>query len=689
MKLRAALLCLFFIALSAALAAAPGGRRLLEEVKPRLSPPTNLLGPTFRWTKHDGDWQTDTAAAKATGAAGEKITELEAEKGVRLKGHWLSVKMITEGNAPKAGLLFSGVHDQRGELLRLVYDATTGKLTDGRGKDITSLPESRGGGVEFVLNFTNDKLTIHSGGTQQAELEVRFPEAVSTPSLFVERGKVTFGDLLLSGEPLADEPAVASAAPAANNAAPANAVPLKGSNPLAVDFSPEKMTALKSGWNEYLGVHFETAPGPWKMVRQFDGPGFARPLQLRHPADLKQFTGPFTGNPADCALSDFRDWQRKGARGLDENLAQLIRDDRAAIFIMPWRATFTPAIQDEVWALMKVAYGGNVGAEGRLYFQWGDDINNRHLGVFPRNPGAVPHGGGKPARGNNTPADAEAYAENYFAPAVEAVRRASDEIFHDARRIPILSGSCALVSKAENRAWFTSVLDHELSGASAPTLKGQRVIQLVDYLTVSYPFTNAETDAPLQEPWDRYGAQVKGLWVTEEFGAQGQSPGDLLARTARFLAWAARNQLDAQRARIIFNITRHPQGPNEAFDAFRSIGEAFGDGAVSIGTEEKDNKRIQRIRCGDGKMLVVVSTIPGRRPALAIPISEISLEVGEAQAAKPWIARIIQLSKPVNKKRPPFDKAPDTVPVNKEGTRLVLNLTENHTAPWAVLIEVP
>ena len=95
----------------------------------------------------------DTNSGTAAVTAGEKITELEAEKGVRLKGHWLSVKMTTEGNAPKAGLLFSGVHDQRGELLRLVYDATTGKLTDGRGNDITSLPVAEGGGIEFILNF--------------------------------------------------------------------------------------------------------------------------------------------------------------------------------------------------------------------------------------------------------------------------------------------------------------------------------------------------------------------------------------------------------------------------------------------------------------------------------------------------------------------------------------------------------
>ena len=43
----------------------------------------------------------------------------------------------------------------------------------------------------------------------------------------------------------------------------------------------------------------------------------------------------------------------------------------------------------------------------------------------------------------------------------------------------------------------------------------------------------------------------------------------------------------------------------------------------------------------------------------------------------------------MNKKKPPFEKPPDTLPVNKDGTRLVLNLTEDHIAPWAVLIEVP
>ncbi len=685
MKLRVALLCLLSIIIVATHAAAPRGRRLLEDVKPRLGPPIHLLDADHRWIQHDGEWKKDTTLGIATVTAGEKITELEAEKGVRIKNHWLILKMTTEGNAPKAGLLFSGVHDQRGDVLRLIYDATTGKLTDNHGKDIASLPESNGGGVEFVLNFTTDKLTIHSGGTQLAELDVRFPEAVATPSLFVERGKVTFSDFLLSGEPLADEPA----APAANNNAPAVAAPLKAGNALSVDFLSEKMTALKSGWNDYFGVHFETAPGPWKMVRQFDGPGFALPSQPRHPADLKQLTGPFTGNPADVALSDFRDWKRKDAHGLDENLAQLIRDDRSAIFIPPWTTAFTTATQDEVWALMKIAYGGNVGAEGRLYFQWGDDINGRHLGATAKNTATAPRGGGHPTHADNALADAEAYAEKYFAPAVEAVRRASDEIFHDARRIPILSGSCALTGRGEYRSWFTGILDHELTGASAPSLKGQRVIQLVDYLTVNYPFAGTENETPLQELWDRYGAQIKGLWITEEYGAAGRGPGDLLTDAARFLMWAARNQLDAQHTRLLFNFVPHSHGVGDMLDAFRTIGESFRDGALSVGVEDKDNKRIHRIRCGDGKMLVVISAIPGHRPARATPISEISLEVGEAQAAKPWIARIIQLGKPINKRKPPFDKAPDTLPVNKDGTRLILNLAEDHAAPWAVLIEAP
>ncbi len=724
MKLRAVLLCLFIAAIIVPVFA---------------EGPGNLLGPENRW-QPSGEWKVDTTAGTAEATAGEMLAELSSAQSVRLAGRWLSMRVALGGDSPKAGLWLAGLRDSQGKGVRFVIEGASASITNGRGKTLATLAaDAMSKPLELTFVFTGEKVTINSRGKEVGTLEVKFTEPEATPSLFVERGQAVFSEVLLSKEapavavappvppvppmppapatgptaqtsltppelavkpaapakpaPRALRPPAAPPVPRAPVAPPAAAIPPRPAGVptgLVINFAAEKMTPLKSGWNEYFGVHGDLSAGPWKTVRQPDGPRFGRPSRDKHTGNVENFAGPFSGGKVQSSLADFRDWQRKESRGLDENLAQIIRDDRSAIFIAPWVSPFTLAQQDEVWALMKQVYGGNPGADGRVVFQWGDDINLRRLGVIDnaRMNWSQPHGGAPGFRNVNVPEDALAYAEWYFAPAVEAVRRASKEIFHDERHIPVVIGSCALAGRAENRAWFMQVLDHELAGGSTPTLKGQRVSQLVDVLTVNYPFVSADGEFGLQELWDRYCAKpggIKSLWVTEEYGAAARSAAVMLSRAARFLAWAAKNGLDAQQTRLVWNFPEEHRANDEAAELAAMLGKSFRADALRVGVQEVEGGKVMRIMAGETKLLFVFIPNTNRLVRRAASIGEVVLEVGAKQAGKPWVATPLQSTL----HRAFADAGKTVIPLRREGSRLVLDVGATALGAWGVLVETP
>lgn len=698
------------------------------EAHPRLGPPKRLLSAPFKWQMPSGTWTPEADTGKVKCTSDGTLAEYAAFSGVALNGHWVMLNASLEGADAKAGLWFAGVRDAKGEVLRLAFDAAGGSLVGSRGQTIATLPEGAfTKPLEIVLNFAADKVTVHHAGQQLAEIAITFDEPQSTPSLFVERGTVTFNDLLLSGDPapvaenphIAPRPAPASSAPLAipldpppqpaNNPRPAGdpaPAPIAAAAPAwTFDFLPDKMATLKSGWNDYFGVHFETAPGPWKMVRQFDGPEFGIPSTDKHTGDVKQFPGPFAEVPVNISLADFRDWRRKDSKGLDENLAAITKDERQGLFILPWTGPIRKVEQDAIYALMKVSYGANPATEGHLFFQLGDGLNDGHYGTAvasTRHIASQPSNGTRLARGANAQNDLVDCAEKYLAPAIEAIRAASTEIYKDPRHIPIVAGSCASAGEPECRAWYGQLFDRELDGSVASSLKGRKLASLVDYLAVDYPFANTENDAPLQELWDRFCAPVqpapaagqnlpddkttrpRGLWVTEEYGIGAYGSATMAARAARFLAWTARNDLDARQTRLIWNFPPRTRGAEDALAAARTLGEAFGAGPLRIATQDFGEGRLHRILAGAGRMLLVYQPSTVRRGRRPTPIGDVALNVPEAQAGKAWVGHLFLDTG----RRGLVDNAA-ALPVRRDGNRLVVSLTANSQEPWSLLLETP
>jgi hypothetical protein len=640
--------------------------------------PRDLLEAAFPWQPQGGQWKVEGSVANVI--AGETMAELTATKGVPLTNRWLTCKVALTGPATRGGVWFSGIRDERGETLRFAVDAASGSLTNGRGRNLGGLGNDLGT-VDLVFQFTPEKVTVQHKAATLVELPVQYVEPEATLSLFAERGAAEFRDLVLTGPAAALVSAPIMARPARGDKK-GPVVPVRS---LAADFTAGSLSVLKSGWNEYFGVHFDTQPGPWRMVRQFDGPRFGRPPRNRHTGDVKTYDGPFAKMPVQVSLADFRDWQRKDSRGLDENLKTLVEQDRSALFIAPWASPFSPAQQDEVWGLMKAVYGANIGAEGRVFFQWGDEINHRRLGAEanPRVLSSEPRNGVNPPRSKTADADVVAYAENYFAPAVEAVRRASEEIFHDPRKIPVLIGSCARPSVPENREWYSRVLEHELSGSLAPSLKGQRVVDLVDYLTVNYPFHEGSDATGLQELWTRYGARVKGLWITEEYGAMARGPGALLQSASTFLAWVAENDLTAEQTRLLWNVPQRAREQRSMPDFLRGLGSSLQVGPLRVAKAPHEGGWIYRISAGDGRLMLVHAPGSERRARPLQGTTEVVITPPVGTLEKAWLARVIE------NKRPRGAQDELVVPVEKRDGKLVVQAAVDAKEPWAILFETP
>ncbi|MBC2603976.1 hypothetical protein [Puniceicoccus vermicola] len=113
------------------------------------------------------------------------------------------------------------------------------------------------------------------------------------------------------------------------------------------------------------------------------------------------------------------------------------------------------------------------------------------------------------------------YVEFYLAPAIEALREASTDVYGDPGKVKILMGSVSGVLKPENREYLDLILGSTIEGLHAPTLAGKKVGEVIDAAVIHY--SNGQRDL-LQGIFDQWIAsgEVKDLWTTEELGARGR-----------------------------------------------------------------------------------------------------------------------------------------------------------------------
>ncbi len=194
------------------------------------------------------------------------------------------------------------------------------------------------------------------------------------------------------------------------------------------------------------------------------------------------------------------------------------------------------------------------GMKDRLYWQVGNEINSRHmtetLRAWSNRPGpnsfddeiVIPY-----------------YVEYLLAPTVEELRAVYKERF-GTDRANIVLGTIANAYRPSSRRWMDKLLDTRIEGRFAPSLKGQRVVDVVEIVAMHYLISQdarpwAKTLDTIHQRWRGQG-RVRGIWSTEEIGRKRARNGFAAATglkvAARYLTWTYERKLSPEQARANF-----------------------------------------------------------------------------------------------------------------------------------------
>ncbi|MCF7847446.1 MAG: hypothetical protein K9M45_01250 [Kiritimatiellales bacterium] len=452
---------------------------------------------------------------------------------------------------------------------------------------------------------------------------------------------------------------------------------------------------VPSAWVDYFGTHYTTEPGPWRTVRGYGGPHSKLPPVAERGKQRQVRIGPFAGELVKLSLSDFRNWKHGDAVGLDKLIPKLTQQDAAAVYVAEAGGKIgsrderneTQWSQDTIYWLMRDVYGKFPGAAQHLFFQWGNEINGKMIGVSSdewKKYAARIKAGESRWKFTCLPEHGEAYAENYFAPALEAVERASHELFNRPDRIPRMTGSFANIYNERFRQWMYGILDHKLDGRHASSFKGDPVWKHVDIITIHYPFAGGDRGGVgiIQEIWDRYGktGKVKGLWITEEHGNSGKGPTTVVDRGLHFLKWAADNQLDATQTRLCWWGAGNRKPGGTANEAVNTLGSFLGDAPLRLAEQNVDQAKGYLVLADDEKGMpkkIMVAVVPDKKKPAGIGDLKIPLPVN---AGESWSARAVQYSV--------SQKPEDTLPAIKAGADgLTITLNRAVSEPLVLMLE--
>ena len=225
-------------------------------------------------------------------------------------------------------------------------------------------------------------------------------------------------------------------------------------------------------------------------------------------------------------------------------------------------------------------------AEKRIHWQIGNEANTRHWSANLRRWAArqdMPGARGTARR--NDPFVIPLYAEYFFAPSVEALRQAGRDTFGAEDRMRILLTSVAHAYTEETLAWLEALLSYRIRGDYAPSLKGRRVLELIDIITIHYLVSRGDENwrdilDRLHAKWVGRG-RIRGVWSTEElgknFGRKGLGAATALKVAARYLSWWQERSMAPEQGRALFWGWRMGVRGTRGEDSLRALHEFLGD----------------------------------------------------------------------------------------------------------------
>jgi hypothetical protein len=341
---------------------------------------------------------------------------------------------------------------------------------------------------------------------------------------------------------------------------------------VAVDLSIEEFKPIKSAWEQYFCKNYGTARNYNKAlgrtIRDYDGPNVMLPASF-------SVTNGYT---RENVLHNFRNWRRPDARGLDANAEEIANNDLDVIYGAPISKLDGALNVAQSYALFDSIYGYRPELVDHVYIQWGNEINGKHIGQPQVNVnerlGLLEAGHSNVDWSQyNKPEDQQPFVENYFLPAVSTLHEVSGKLFKNPAAIKVMSPSFANIFNPKFREWMYGILEYPVDAKKFPGLGVRQTWQVIDVLTVHYPFAKPNGAAVMQEIWNRYGNKIGRLWVTEEYGRDTSGPAGLIDRALSYFSWIAATGLDANQTRLCWWGIEKESSGGKPIDAASAIGD--------------------------------------------------------------------------------------------------------------------
>lgn len=339
---------------------------------------------------------------------------------------------------------------------------------------------------------------------------------------------------------------------------------------------PEKTAQIPSPWISYFGTHFATSPEGsheyFSICRHYGGVwmGISPEASERGGPGGEKHKGPFTGRDIGLRIEDFRS-QRPTDVNRDRTAVEIIPEAiRNQIDIVYTIKTIVPPVRgpfdkDLLYWTVRLIHERFPEAKDRIYWQIGNELLGGHFDPL-RNMEKYPVPPYKSRdgriRGYAIDWKVDYYVNDYFAPAAESIRKASEDVYGNPDAIRMLIGSVNPYNE-ENLEFLDRMLDSTIDGRQAPSLAGMPLLDICNSLTVHYMFRRAE-ETTLLDTMDKLAGGLSSgkfskVWMTEEHGNRGQGPVTMLRTCSLFMDWVARHGLNSDQAKIIWfgdNTTR-------------------------------------------------------------------------------------------------------------------------------------
>lgn len=218
--------------------------------------------------------------------------------------------------------------------------------------------------------------------------------------------------------------------------------------------------------------------------------------------------------------------------------------------------------KDELYWSVRALYEGRAPESVPIVLQLGNEVNGFH----------VPW--------KNHPDVARRYVEYDFAPAAEAIRRVSEDLYGSPDRIPFLIGSVSSPWPVAY-GWLITTANTRIAGDWAPSLRGRTVVELAHGASIHYTMKGPFWSQTLDAIYGRLVASGKvfALWSTEEVGGNADvDRGPYVAAIPfRYLDWWSRHDWQPGRGAVLFwGDTRGREHATTALDVQRLLGSFFG-----------------------------------------------------------------------------------------------------------------